>query len=134
MGVVDPARLDGVSLFSGLSLRDRERIARLADEVDVAEGAQLVREGDFAYEFFVIRSGTATVERNGRVIATLGPGDYFGEIALLETERRTGSVRAASPMELIIMTGPDLRSVLRDTPELTAQIHSTIRERLGRPR
>jgi CRP-like cAMP-binding protein len=128
---MDPAGLDSVPLFGRLSKKDRERVSRSADEVDISEGTLLVREGDFAYEFFAIQNGTATVERDGQSVATLGPGDYFGEIALLETERRTASVRASSPMQLIVMTGPDLRNVLHDTPELAAEIRSTIRERMG---
>jgi CRP-like cAMP-binding protein len=130
---MDPAGLESVPLFAQLSRKDRERVSRSADEVDVAEGTLLVREGDFAYEFFAIRSGTASVEQDGKEVAKLGPGDYFGEIALLETERRTASVRAVTPMRLIVMTGPDLRNLMHDTPELAAQIRSTIRERMGQP-
>lgn len=129
---MDPSGLDNVPLFARLSKKDRERVSRSADEVDISEGTLLVREGDFAYEFFAIQDGTATVEHDGQPVATLGPGDYFGEIALLETERRTASVRAASPMQLIVMTGPDLRNVLYDSPELAAEIRQTIRERLGK--
>jgi len=129
---MDPAGLDKVPLFARLSQADRERVSRSADEVNVAEGTLLVREGDFAYEFFAIEEGTATVEHDGQQLATLGPGDYFGEMALLETERRTASVRATSPMQLIVMFGADLRNLLHDSPELAAEIRTTIRERLGK--
>jgi CRP-like cAMP-binding protein len=127
---MDPAGLEAIPLFAGLSKKQREQLSRFADEVDIAEGKLLVREGDFAYEFFAIEEGTASVEHDGEALGTLGPGDYFGEIALLETERRTASVRAASSMRLIVMTGPDFRHLLYDMPELSTQIRATIRQRM----
>jgi CRP-like cAMP-binding protein len=129
---MDASRLRSVPLFSGLSDRDREEVARHADEVDVPAGKKLASEGDFAYEFFVIEDGTAEVTKEGKRLAELGPDDFFGEIGLLESERRTATVTATSPMSLIVMFGPDFRELERRMPELAQTIRGAIRDRLGR--
>ena len=129
---MDAARLASIPLFAGLSERDRADVARYADEVDVSAGKKLAEEGEFAYEFFVISQGTAEVTKDGRVLAQLGPDDFFGEIGLVESERRTATVVAKSPMELIVIFGPNFRRLERELPELAAQIRTAIRERLER--
>src|SRR5262245_64349647 len=96
-------RLRSVRLFSGLSTSELERLAEWTDEVSVPAGHELAREGRFAHEFFVIEDGTAEVLQDQQHIAELGRGDFFGEIALLETERRTATVVATTPMRLIVM-------------------------------
>lgn len=129
---MDAARLESIPLFADLSHREREQVARWADEVDVKEGRHLVDQGEFAYEFFVIEQGTAEVTQDGRHLGDLGPGDFFGEIALLEKERRTASVVATSDMTLIVMTGRDFREMAREMPEVAEKIRSAIRQRLDR--
>jgi CRP-like cAMP-binding protein len=129
---VDPARLASVPLFAALSDHDRQRIALWADEIDVPAGKQLAGEGEFAYEFFVIVDGTAEVTHDGETLAELGPDDFFGEIGLLEAERRTATVTATSPLKAIVMFGPHFRHVERELPELAQQIRGKIRERLSR--
>jgi len=129
---VNAERLKSIPLFAGLSHRDLENVARFADEVEVAAGRTLAEEGDFAYEFFVIEQGTAEVTKDGKVLATLGPDDFFGEIGLVESERRTATVVATSPMELIVIFGPNFRRLERELPELATQIRRAIRERLQR--
>ena len=81
---MDAKQIEQMSLFSGLNKRERARVAQHADEVDVPEGKRLAREGDLAYEFFVIREGTADVDVGGEVKNELGPDDFFGEIGVLE--------------------------------------------------
>ena len=125
-------RLAQIPLFSSLSKRERAQVARAADEVEVPEGKRLVEQGRFAYEFVAIEEGTAEVVQDGKTIRELGPGDFFGEIGLLEAERRTASVIAKSPMKLIVVFGPQLRSLERDMPQLHEQLRAAIRERLGR--
>jgi CRP/FNR family transcriptional regulator, cyclic AMP receptor protein len=88
---MDVARLQAVGVFSGLSKKELERLSSWTDELTVREGEDLVTEGRFAHEFFVIEGGTADVLKDGQRIAELGPGDFFGEIGLLETERRTAT-------------------------------------------
>ncbi|HXF35761.1 MAG TPA: cyclic nucleotide-binding domain-containing protein, partial [Actinomycetota bacterium] len=85
---MDAERLARIPLFQGLSKHEREQVARWADEVDVPAGKHLLDEGRLPHEFFVIEEGTATVTRDGRRLAELGPGDFFGEIAILAEERR----------------------------------------------
>ena len=125
-------RLAEIPLFASLSKRERAQVARAADEVQVPEGKRLVEQGRFAYEFVAIEEGTADVVQDGKTIRQLGPGDFFGEIGLLEAERRTASVIATSPMKLIVVFGPQLRSLERDMPQLQEQLRAAIRERLGR--
>ena len=128
---MDASRLQGVRLFAGLSKKELERIAQWTDELSVGEGEELATEGRFAHEFFVIEDGAAEVLKDGDRIAELGPGDFFGEIALLETERRTATVRATTPMEVIVMFGPNLRHMEREMPAVADRIRSAIRARLA---
>jgi voltage-gated potassium channel len=129
---VDSARLASIPLFAHLGRKQREQLSRWADEIDVAEGKLLAHEGEFAHEFFVIEEGTALAAKGSQQLAELGPGDFFGEIALLETERRTATVSAATPMRLIVLSGPDFRQALREMPEFQAKVRAAIRERLAR--
>ena len=127
---MDPGRLDSIPLFAGLSKGEREQLARWTDEVDVDAGKHLVSQGEFAYEFFVIEAGAAEVTRDGAHVADLGPGDFFGEIALLETERRTASVTATSPMRLVVMHGRDFKAMARELPEVAGTVRAAMAERL----
>lgn len=130
---MDVAQLQDLPLFSGLSKRERKRLAPLIDEVDVEAGRELASEGELAYELFVIEDGTAEVSQSGARIATLGPGDFFGEIALLdEGRRRTSTVVATSPMRLAVLQGHDVRVIERELPAVAARIRAAIDERLGR--
>ena len=124
-------KLAEIPLFASLSKRDRELIARAADEVQVEAGKHLAEQGRFAYEFMAIEEGTADVLKDGEKLRELGPGDFFGEIGLLEAERRTATVVATSPMRLIVIFGPNLRSLEREMPQLSEQLRKAIRERLG---
>jgi CRP/FNR family transcriptional regulator, cyclic AMP receptor protein len=129
---MNPKDLEQLPLFAGLDKRERARVAQQADEVDVSAGRRLAVEGDLAYEFFVIREGTAEVDVGGEIKATLGPGDFFGEIGVLESEhRRVASVTATTPMKLIVITGHDLRAINRDLPEVASKLRAAIQERVG---
>jgi CRP-like cAMP-binding protein len=128
---MDEARVAELPLFASLSRHERRQVALWADEIDVPAGKQLVEEGEFGYEFFAIQEGTASVSRSGNHIADLGPGDFFGEIALVETERRTASVVATSPMRLVVMTRRDFQRMAYEYPEVASRIGRAIRERLG---
>jgi CRP/FNR family transcriptional regulator, cyclic AMP receptor protein len=129
---VDQARLRSIPLFAELSDHERQRVARWADEVDVPEGKHLVDEGRFPHEFFVIEEGTAEVRQGDRKIAELGPGDFFGEIALVEQQRRTASVIATTPLRTIVMFGRDFNQMEDEMPSVAARIRQAIEER--RPR
>ncbi|HEX6702997.1 MAG TPA: cyclic nucleotide-binding domain-containing protein [Gaiellaceae bacterium] len=129
---MDAARLQSVPLFASLSDHDRQRVALWTDEIDVPAGKELATEGELAYEFFVILDGTAEVTHDGETVAELGPNDFFGEIGLLESERRTATVTAKTPMRAIVMFGPNFRHVEREMPELAHQIRTAIQERITR--
>ena len=124
------ARLQGVGIFSGLSRKELERLSAWTDELSIREGEELVTEGRFAHEFFIIEDGAAEVRQGGARIAELGPGDFFGEIALLETERRTASVVATTPMTVIVMFGRDFKQMEREMPAVADRVRAAIRARL----
>jgi CRP/FNR family transcriptional regulator, cyclic AMP receptor protein len=125
------ARVGTIPLFASLSKRQRRRIAQCADEVDVREGKCLVDEGAFAYEFFAIEEGTAEVRRGDERVAELGPGDFFGEIGVMDRVERNATVVATSSMTLVVMTRRDLREVAREMPKVADRIRVTIEERLS---
>ncbi len=127
---MDASRLENVAIFSDLTKAELERVSRWTDEVSVPEGYELAREGQFAHEFFIIEDGIAAVVANGDRIAELGAGDFFGEIGLLETERRTASVIATTPMELIVMFEREFRQMEREMPSVATRVRSAIRARL----
>ena len=127
---MDVKQLEEIRLFSGVSRGELERVAKSAIEVDVPEGFQLVHQGHVAYEFFVIQQGTADVIRDGEKIAELGPGDFFGEIGMMETERRTADVVATSPMFLVVMHRRDFEKLEDELPTVSDRIRSAVRARL----
>jgi CRP/FNR family transcriptional regulator, cyclic AMP receptor protein len=129
---MDEGRLKSIPLFADLSHHDRRQVAQWADEVDIAEGERLVNQGAFAHEFFAIIEGEAEVTREGQHLADLGPGDFFGEIALLEEDRRTATVTAKSPMKVVVMFGRDFRQMEASMPHVTAQIMNAVEERKKR--
>ena len=127
---VNPNRLRDIPIFKHLSKSELQRLAGWLQVQSVPEGHQLVREGGFADEFFLIEDGEAVVLQDGERIAALGPGDFFGEIGLLETERRTASVVATTPMELIVMFEREFRQMERELPSIATRVRSAIRARL----
>ena len=104
----------------------------MIEEVDVEAGRQLASEGELAYELFVIEDGTAEIRQSGALIGALGPGDFFGEIALLdERRRRTSTVVATTPMRLAVLQGHDVRVIERELPSVASRIRAAIEERLA---
>jgi CRP-like cAMP-binding protein len=129
---VDAKSLERVPLFAGLSHRAREHVARRADTVDVPAGRHLLDEGRLPHEFFVILDGEVEVTHEGKRLATLGPGDFFGEIALIEHGRRTASVQTTEPTTLVVMSPQAFDDVRREMPTVADRISDAIRERLSR--
>jgi len=123
------AELKDVPFFSSLSKRELTTVAQQMEEIDIPEGKQLVREGDFGHEFFLIVDGTAEVVRGGARIAERGPGEFFGEMALLEEERRTATVTAKSPMRVLVMTRQNFRALNGTAPEIHATVAEAIEAR-----
>ena len=126
---MDPARLRSIRLFEPFSEEQLRSIAPFADETSVPEGEQLVREGDFSYQLIGIEEGTAEVRRGGERVAELGPGDFFGEIGVMERSLRTASVVATAPMRLITLTSWELRRMERDLPDVIEQLRAAADER-----
>lgn len=124
---MDAERVKSIPLFADLSQRERELVARHADEVEVEAGRQLIEEGEIGWEFFVIESGAAEVKVGDEAVATLGPGDFFGELALKEaSHRRTASVITTEPSTLIVMTGQAFRTVEGDMPSVAQRIKQAV--------
>jgi CRP-like cAMP-binding protein len=105
-----------VPVFAGLSRQELRLLARLAEQIDVPAGTQLVREGDRGREFFAIEDGEVEVEQAGRHLTTQRAGDFFREIALLEDKPRTASVTTSAPTHLFVLTAQAFRSLLADSP------------------
>lgn len=126
---MDEARLASIDLFSSLSKRERSEIASRADELDILEGTHLVREGEFAYEFFVVEEGEAEVLRGGEHVASLGPGDFLGEMGIVTRAPRNASVVARSPMRVLVMSEQDFRGIAQMFPPVADQIREAVRER-----
>jgi CRP-like cAMP-binding protein len=126
---MDVKHLEGIELFSHLSKDQRAEVARSADEIDVEAGKRLVSAGRFGYEFFVIENGTAEVVRGEEHIADLGPGDFFGEMALLGDTVRNADVVSSSPMTAMVMTDTAFRSLARRMPDVAEQIRQACRRR-----
>ena len=113
---MEESELRTVPLFESLSTDERRAIAPHADEIEVPEGTELVRQGEFAYEFFVLEDGTADVMRDGERIAELGPGDFLGEMGIVGKVVRNATVVTTSSTRAIVMTEQALRSMTSDQP------------------
>ena len=122
--------LKNVPLFAGCSKSELQKIASLADELDLGEGATLIREGERGREFIVIAEGTVRVTRNGKQIRELGAGDFIGEIALVADVPRTATVTATSPVRLLVVTDRAFRGLLEQMPSLAKKVLQSLGERL----
>jgi CRP-like cAMP-binding protein len=126
---MDESSLRSVPLFDSLSSDERRVIAPHADELDAPEGTELVRQGEFAYEFFVLEDGTAEVVRDGEHVAELGPGDFLGEMGIVAQAVRNATVRTTTPARVIVMTEQAFRSMRALNPEVADRIQAAVEER-----
>ena len=124
--------LRSVPLLRGLDPVELERLGGLAIELDYADGEVLIRQGEPGDRFFLIDSGTVTVERNGRAIARRGPGDHLGEISLLDGRPRTATVVAEGPVHAIVLDRRDFDRLLDEQPAVARQLVGALVERLTR--
>ena len=127
---MDKARLRKIPLFGGLEDDDLEVVTTFADERSVSEGEVLVREGDFSWDLIAIEEGTAEVQRGGETVATLGPGDFFGEVGVLENQMRAATVVATSPMRLVTLDSFDVKRLRKMSSAMKA-IEDAIAQRAG---
>ena len=116
--------------FEGLSRNELLEIAKVTEDLEVEAGKALTREGQSGSEFFVIVGGDVSVTKDGQEIRTLGPGAFFGEIALLEDTPRTATVTAKTPLRFFVLTRQAFRSMLAHQPELEEKVVAALEERV----
>ncbi len=122
--------LRGLPLFELCSKRDLRRIAAIAVERELDAGAELIREGEPAGEFYVVVEGEVDVRRRGRRVAHLGGGSFVGEIALLSRSPRTATVIASTPLRVLAISGRDFVALLDTLPELWLKVARTLADRV----
>jgi len=118
-------------LLAGLNQHDLEEVGRLADEIDAKAGKVLMRKGELGSEFFMIADGTVRIERDGRVIATLGPGDFFGDIALVVERPRTATATVETDSRLLVVGHREFHSLMDRFPSIRISVLESIAIRLA---
>jgi CRP-like cAMP-binding protein len=122
--------LAAVPLFSACSKKDLTVVARRAEDVKVEAGKELVREGAAGDQFFVILEGTAQVSRHGNKVAELGPGQFFGDLALLDRAPRNATVTALTPMELVVLGQREFSGLIDEVPGFAHKLLAGLAHRL----
>jgi CRP-like cAMP-binding protein len=125
-----PDALSDVPLFAGLSRRHLRHVAGLTEEERFDEGFKLAEEGQPGETFYVVLEGEAKVIRGGRKIARLLPGDFFGEIALIDGGPRTASVVAETPIATLSITRKRFRKMLEEDPQIVVKMLEELAKRL----
>ncbi len=120
-----------VPLFESLDDDQRRQIAGWFHVETAGEGVRLVGEGCHGYTFFVLTEGTAGVSSDGESLSSLGPGDYFGEVAILGAGRRTATVTSTSPVRLLVMFGTEFRQLEAGYPEIASRLTEAMQARLA---
>jgi CRP/FNR family transcriptional regulator, cyclic AMP receptor protein len=123
-------RLAKVQLFSACSRPDLERISALTNEIDVSAGTVLIREGDPGRECFVIENGTATVQLPEGEAKTMGPGEVFGELALLDQAPRSATVTAETEMRLLVLNAREFATLIDDHPSVRRNVLAAVANRI----
>lgn len=119
-----------VPVFSNCTKQELRHLARRTTDIPIEPGQVLVNEGELGYEFFVIISGRAKVTRAGHKVGELGPGDFFGELALLDKAPRNATVTAITPMEAIVLTRADFDAAIGEAPGMTRKVMTGMAHRL----
>ena len=120
-----------VPLFARLDRRDLEQVGRECDEVDLPAGRVIAKQGAWAEEFFIIVDGTVDVTRDGEHLRDLGPGDFFGELALLGKIPRTATVTATSPIRALVLGHREFNSLLSSHPSIQNAVLHALAVRVG---
>ncbi len=133
-GTTNPAidKLASVDLFSGLTKKELGVLADLAKEFRFTDGTAIVSEGETSARFYLITDGQVQVKVNGRTRVTLGPGDYFGELAVIDNGPRSATCIAQGPVTTLSLASFSLRPVLKQNPDVTFKLLVKVTERLRR--
>ena len=123
-------RLEEVSLLECCSQRQLRSVARIAEVIEVTAGTVLARAGQSGDQFFLILDGSARVDVSPRKRAKLKPGDYFGEMSLLDGGPRSATVTADTPLRLLVIQRRDFATLLREAPDLTQSLLATLSKRV----
>ena len=124
--------LKQVPLFSGLNEEGLREVGRLADEVNVPAGASLTKQGAFAHEFFLILEGSVSIDRNGMIVNHLGPGDFLGEIALVDGGTRSATAVTESPARLMVLGHREFNTLVDEFPEVRDGVFQALASRVRR--
>jgi CRP-like cAMP-binding protein len=117
-------------LFEGLSRKQLVQLARVSEDLEVAPGKVLCKEGERGQEFFVIVDGEVEVTKDGKELATRAGGEFFGEIALIEDIPRTATVTARTPLRFFVLTRRDFRQLIHDNPDVERKVLRALARRL----
>lgn len=128
----DPADLASLPLFGSLSETELAEVATWFETKEVGAGVRLVGEGTTGHSFFVIAAGEVTVATRDEEIATLGAGDFFGELALLRAGRRMATVTTTVPSRVLVLFGTDFGRLRTKYPEVSAELEAVLQRRLER--
>jgi CRP-like cAMP-binding protein len=128
---VTAEELSTIPLFSSLTDADLLELANWFDVQTAGEGVRLTGEGAAGYSFFILTQGSAVVTSEGADLATLGPGDFFGEIAILGNGRRSATVTTTSPAKLLVMFGTEFRQLQQALPDIATRIEEAMRQRIA---
>lgn len=123
-------KLRQVPLFSHLGRRETERLSMLADELDVPDGQVLTRQGASGGEFFIVLAGQVAIEKDGERIATMNPGDFLGEIALIDGRPRTATARAEGDARLLVVGRTPFHELMDEFPEVRVSVLQALAERV----
>jgi CRP/FNR family transcriptional regulator, cyclic AMP receptor protein len=123
--------LKRVPLFASSSKKELAEITTIADEIDLPQGKVLIREGDQGHEFFVLVDGTVDVIRGGRKLTSMGPGDFFGEIALVAKRPRSATIKATSPVRALVINERAFRALLERSPKVQLGVLKALAERVA---
>ena len=119
-----------VPLFEGLTKSELSKLAKVTEDLDVKAGKVLCKEGDIGREFFVIVEGEVDVTKDGGHLGTLGPGDFFGEIALIEHSRRTATVTTKTPLRFFVLTSQGFWTMIDDNPGVERKVLRALARRV----
>ena len=122
--------LKRVPLLEGLGRREIEEVGRLAEEIDLPAGHVLMRQGGSGTEFFVIIDGTVRIDRDGAPIKTLGPGDFLGEIALIDDGPRTATATTESPAKMLVVGHREFHSLMDQFPSIQVCVLQALAQRV----